>query len=703
MSESEYSVEETETDEGKLARRWITDLQSSERWQEDYLALCGRIIRRYRNNRLQTEGGDQNAVTLGSVKRFAILWSNMQILQPAVYARTPEPVVSRRYKDSDPVGRYASEVLERALSFTVDQYDFDDVMRLVTADYLLLARSTAWVRYVPHMATPDVQPMTEGEEIEEDGPSVTDSAQALEQPVHAEALFDHVNYADWGMQPCRSWDETCYVWRRVFMTREELIERFGREIGSKVPLDWSPRDNRFVSDEIRSRIKRAAVYEIWDKDTGKVYWVNKAFPESVLDERDDWLSLDGFFPCPRPLMGTLSPDTYIPVPDYVYYQDQAEELDELTARIGLLTNALRMVGIYAGEERQMLSNVFSGNQNQLIPVSNMASLQDKGGMRGLIEWLPIDMVIKTLEGCFLARKQIMEDIYQITGISDIVRGATDPNETATAQGIKQQWGSLRVRDRQKEVARFARDLLRIAAEIIAKKFPIQTLRAMTDVKLMTEAEKQQAQMQMQAIASLNQQRQQMGAPPIPDPMTPEQQRMLKAPSWDVVNGLLKNDALRTFRVDVETDSTIEPNETEDKQRAVEFVTAIGGLIGQSTAAVQAAPQLAPVVAESIKFLVRRYRVGREMEDIIETTFDRIANMTPQQDQAAPAGPTQEEMQLQAAEIQTRAQEAARKDQLEQQRLQLDGQLGMADIQLRARDQQIKVDTLARDPRPQGIV
>jgi hypothetical protein len=423
-----------------VARRWIAELDQSEKWQADYLRRAKRIVQRFKNDVFYAD-----ATLAPEQRRFAILWSNIKTLGPAVYARTPSPVVSRRFKDADPVGRMASEVLERAISFSLDQYDFDDRMNLSRDDYLLVGRGQVWARYVPHVATPIPGQPIQPNGPQEDAAMVSDSStgEAADDTItYQEALCDHVAYVDWGMAPCRSWDETGYVWRRVYMARDELVKRFGKKIGKAIPLDWSPKDdpNNANDNDERSKQKKAAVYEIWDKASGEVVWINRSYPIAPLDQRPDPLGLTDFFPCPRPLMATLAPDTYIPIPDYVYYQDQAEELDELTQRIGTLSDALRMIGVYASENGTVLANMFQGNNNELIPIPSMASLQDKGGLKGIIEWMPVDMVITTLKGCFESRQKILDDIYQITGIADILRGDTNPSETATAQGIKAQWG-----------------------------------------------------------------------------------------------------------------------------------------------------------------------------------------------------------------------------------------------------------------------
>lgn len=730
-----------------VARRWISELDANEKWFAKYLTRAKRIIQRYKNDVFYLD-----QVLQPGQRRYAILWSNVQTLGPAVYARTPTAVVSRRFKDPDPVGKLAAEILERSISFSIDQYDFDERMNLTRDSYLLVGRGQVFVRYVPHVATG--QPY-QPEEVEEAGEvQITNSQEsegAAETVTHQEVLCDYVAYSDWGYSACRNWDEASYVWRRAYMTRDELVARFGKEIGKQIPLDWVPKDDPNYqggdTDE-RSRIKKAAVYEIWDKTSGDVIWINKSYPMGPLDMRPDPLGLVDFFPCPRPMMASVPPDEYIPIPDYVYYQDQAEELDELTQRIGTLTDALRMVGIYAAEDGNILQNMFGGKNNQMIPVPSMAGLQDKGGLKGIIEWLPIDQVIQTLKGCFESRSKILEDVYQITGIADIMRGDSQPSETATAQGIKAQWGSLRVRDRQKDMQRFARDVIRLKSEIIGKKFTAETLKAMTGVKLLTAAEKaqvQQLQQQFQQQVQLWQQGAQLaqaqGLPPQPQPSPPpvlsdpKLQEMMSKPSWDDVMGLLQDNATRSFRVDVETDSTIEPNEMEEKQRRVEFVTAMSQFIGAAIPIVQQVPQLAPLAGETVKFLARGFRVSGEMEDVIEKTFDQMSQMQPKQEpgqQPKPGADPNElaikgqELQAKQAEGQARLQIESQKlglqaqesqarlaleqrqqqidanaQQIEAARLQQDGQYDAADLHLRFGEQQLKQFALSRDPTPQG--
>jgi hypothetical protein len=690
--------DEPENQDGiDLVTKWIDEINLSERELQPWWKAGDIIVRRFKNeNRARSGGrpsvGDQR-------RRFAVLWSNVSTLQPAIYAKQPKPMVDRRYRDEDPVGRVASEVLERALGFSLDQYDFDGRVKLCVLDYLLPGRGQVWVRYIPHMRQVNAEQDSElGEGVQDDDDTEVgeiETPEATEEVVYEEVQCDHVSWKDWLTNPAREWAEVRWVGRRVYMTKAELTERFGAAMAKNVPITTTSTGTDTASDAQKQANQTGEVYEIWDKPTKTAYWVCKGYTGGVLDKREDPLGLTNFFPCPPPLNATTANDSTIPVADYVQYQDQAEELDELTARIGKLQDALRMVGVYAGEANRELQLVFApGNENKLIPIDTMDLWKEKGGVRGLIEWVPVDMVIQVLKGCYEARSQILNDIYQITGLSDIIRGESNPNETATAQRLKGQWGSLRVRDRQRDLQRFCRDAIRLKAEIIAEHFSIDTLKAMTNVKLLTAAEKQQ----IEQIMPLIQQAQQAGMP-IPPGMAPDPAmlELMEQPTWDEVQALLRNDALRSFRIDVETDSTVEPDENAAKLAFTEFTGAVAGLMTAAAGIVPSAPYTATLFAEILKQGARTFNVSRSMEDVIDKVFEQVEAAPPVQPEGPPP-PDESAIQVEQLKSQTAQMQA----QMEQQRTQMEGQLGMAELNLKGQELQVKAAALARDPTPQGI-
>ena len=236
------------------------------------------------------------------------------------------------------------------------------------------------------------------------------------------------------------------------------------------------------------------------KETGKVYWFTKNYNE-LIDERDDPLELEGFFPCSKPLYSTTTSDTLIPVPDFVLYQDQANELDILSDRIDGLVKALRIRGVYDASQPALQRLLTEGDNNTLVPVDKWLAFSEKGGLKGSIDILPIEELANALLQCYRARQEIKAQIYEITGISDIIRGASQASETATAQQIKGQYAGLRLRSMQEEVALFASELIRLKAQVICGKFQPQTILSYAAANQMTPQDQQMIPQAMQLMQS----------------------------------------------------------------------------------------------------------------------------------------------------------------------------------------------------------
>jgi hypothetical protein len=529
---------------------WLSLLDEARRedGMERYEERCKTIRSKYRY-----EGS-----SLVRTRKYQMLWSNIQTMQSAIYVKPPHAVVSRRFRDQDPVARTATEVLERAINFTSDAADYDTEYKMVRDDFLLYARGVARIYYEPEYETED----DENEDIEDvedirgkggaigDGEasrggsgnyqdttqSGTSGNISSETPRPGKSdgrvevggrdadagerepklKFENVRIrfvqrADFRHQPARVWAECQWVAFRAFMTRDEIIGRFGKKVGKEISLDAEPMSaddaGREDGHSSNARLRKAAIWEIWDKAKTRVLWISPGYPD-VLESGDPYLDLDGFYPCPRPAYGTLTPDSLVPVPDFVFYQDQAAEIDQLTARIGGLNDALKLVGFYPagpqGEGSPEIEKAMQpGFENKMIAVQSWSTFLEGGqGKQAPIVWLPVDQVVEIVKACIELRKQLVEDVYQIIGISDIMRGATDPQETEGAQQLKAQYGGTRIKDRQAEIARFCRDISRLVGQVIAQYCSPATIMEMTNVKLPTRAEVMTAQLQARQQAQI---------------------------------------------------------------------------------------------------------------------------------------------------------------------------------------------------------
>jgi hypothetical protein len=395
--------------------------------------------------------------------------------------------------------------------------------------------------------------------------------------------------------------------------------------------------------------KKAAIYEVWDKTDKRVYWLAKGM-DIALDERDDPLKLDEFFPCPKPLFATISTNSLVPVPDFAQYQDQAYELDNVTNRIGQLVDAVKVVGVYDASQDGLKRLMSEGVNNTLIPVNNWAMFGEKGGLKGVIDFLPLTDVVNALQNLYLARDQIKQVIYEITGIADILRGQSNANETATAQQIKSNYAGLRVRARQAEVARFARDIIRLKAEIICEFFSDETIINMSGAQFLSEEDQQYVTQALQ---------------------------------------LLRDDVNRNFRVDIESDSMVEADEKAEKEAADQLLVGFSTYMEKAVAAATQAPQIAPLMLEVGMFALRRNKVGKTIEGQFQETFDSIMQSLkqpkPDPEQAKMQAEQQAEqmrMQIEQANQQARMQadmaiQQARAEadmMIERQRMEMQAQI-----------------------------
>lgn len=652
-------------------QKWLNVISQYDNEFKKWEARTNKIVRRYRD-----DNRNQNT---NETAKFNILWSNVQTLIPAVYARLPKADVSRRFGDNDPIARVASQLIERALDFEIEHYtDFRSTMKHAVEDRFLGGRGVAWVRYEPHVRAQDIpedglQVTEDVDEVDSTGQQVKtamtldgamgEEAEPQEEIEYECAPTDYVHWKDFGHSVARTWEEVTQVWRWVYMTKDSLIERFGEETAKSIPLDAGPETNKQYSTQSKD-FTRAKICELWDKESGKVYWISKSCP-NILDERDDPLELENFFPCAKPLYATMTSDTLVPVPDFVLYQDQATDLDILTDRIDGLVKALRVRGVYDASQPTLQRLLTEGDNNTLIPVDKWMAFSEKGGLKGSIDLLPIDVMAATLMQCYRAMNEIKTQIYEITGISDIIRGQGQASETATAQQIKGQYAGLRLRSMQEDVALFASELFQLKAQVICTKFQPSTIL-------------------MYAAAQ--------GMQPADQALIPQALQ------------LIQDKPLRSFRIQVDSDSLVQIDENQNKRERVEFLQAMGGFLTQALPMGQQAPELVPMLIELVKFGVGAYKKAAPIEGTIDQAMQQLQEKQQKMAQQPPP-PNPEVMKMQAEQqfeqmkMQAQAQNEQMKmqatAQAEQLRAQADIQVAQAKAQADVQMQQMKLQADAQ--------
>jgi hypothetical protein len=644
--------------EPQSSKAWLNLLQESEDAFEDWNQHCDNIDRQFALlSRLSQ---------MARTKEIQVFWANMEVIKPAIYAKAPIPVVVPKFKDRRPVYQQASEVMERCCTVAFDLTRINDLMLLVRDDVAMTNRGVAWCRYE----------------------SAGDGYYSSER-----VCIDFKGRRDFLHSISRNWREVTWVAAASYLTRSEARERFSKYSGDayqqceyKVDKDSKEiggADNR----------ERAKFWEIWHKGSRRVCWVAEGC-EDILDDDEPHLDLQNFFPCPKPAYGTCQRGSLVPVPDVMQYRDQLEEVNLLTGRIHALSDAVECKGFYpagGGELADAIQTAIKLKSDgvTLVPLANWGSF---GGTKDPLLWIPIDMISATITALVMLRKQIIDDIYQITGMADIMRGDTDPNETLGAQQLKTQYGSSRIRDKQGELARLARDLVEIVSEIITEKFDDATIVEMSQTQLpqqkdverqMEQLSQQMMQIQQHMQMQPPQQPQQPGQPSasqggqeqlqqIMQQMMQQLQKLQQQPTIEQVLTFLKDNRAKSFVLDIETDSTIVADENAEKQRRTEFVQMLGGLMQQLGAMVAADPANAKFCGEVLKFSVAPFRASRQLDGAIDEMVERMETKGSQgkgDDPTTAMGKIQ--LQIEQMKQQTAQQKIAQDMQIAQAKLQQD--------------------------------
>lgn len=689
---------------------WMKQLFASGKRLERWLESGKRISAIYEADRNKDPKDGSPAIP------FNILYSNTETLLPALYNEIPRPVVQTRFKDEDLISNAACTALERGISFAVDNpiAGYEGLHQLFEAAVvsacvpglgaLQFSFDADILNYSEKASNAEEIPEQNEEKGDLDGQesTIAITAQETQQPTQTSPMPEVKNRAicakyipwnqiRWGF--AKRWRDVPWIAIYWDMTKADVKASFGAEIADK--LTYTNKDEESdAGGERKDYEKRAEntvrIWEIWHKSSRKIIFICENYGKEVLKEIDDPLGLTGFYSMPEPLFAFRRVDDLVPVALYRFYQRQAEELNRITDRILRITEAIKVRGFFDSSVGD-LKQLFSADDNELIPV-NGSKLMDPSGNGSALDkaiWLlPTEKLVTTLQTLLQARESIKQVIYEITGISDILRGASVASETATAQNIKNQWGSLRLKKFQKSVQAFVRDGFRIVSEIQSKHFDEQTWAKMTGLDYLTGEQKQQLEQQLQQIQpQLEQMQMQMqqaqpqqppqdpNQPPAPQqpPQPPPEmqqlqqqmeqiQQQLQKPDWPSVLALVKDDVLRSFRIDVETNSTIDPEAAEDRQAVAEMLQAFTGTLQQLMPGAQSGVIPMPAVKGILKAMLKRFRFGTEVDQAINQIPDQLPNQ--------PDPKQMEQMQKQIQQQQEKLQQG------EQQMKEKDAEIGM---------------------------
>lgn len=542
--------------------KWLKRISAAEKKYNDYYNLIKETREFYKDCRgMSRQDGHYN-----------IFWSTVETLKPFLYFKQPKPYIERGSKSSGKAEKLACDILTKALEWDLQQFDFDSIIKYARNDFLISGCGIIWERYRPEF---------------KQVPAAFDPERTIEVKSSEKVISEYVNPEHF-LADCDQvgiWEDVSWIARKIFMSRQEAAEVFGA----------ANCINLTGSREGDDKNKEICIYEIWDKTSRRVYWLAREKTDDFLKVADNPLGISGFFPCPKPVFATMTNDSIIPVPDYCLIKELLSELNGINTRMRLTMQALKISGAYDNSFPE-LAGILNKDVT-LVAAKDFQRLKDAGGLRGILDFVPIEQYITALEQLAQRRQDVITQIYEVTGVSDIMRGNADSAETATAVTKKTNFGTLRNQDRQNDMQRFIRDLFAIKAEIICEQFSADTL---------------------------------LGFLP------PDQRSQ---PEAVMAVALLKDEKMRGMSLDIENENVF--NAEEESQKTLEGIRSLNELIAAALPNVSQQPLLLPLYRSMIEAVCASLPKARPFEAVIEKVFADVAA-----ELAQPEPPQQPDRQLQ---------------------------------------------------------
>jgi hypothetical protein len=595
------SLKDFKKDKQDQHDRWAQEFAAADKASRKFTKQGNKTISKYLNDKKGSEA---------SSFRLNLFYSNINTVRDLMFGSLPEITFSRKNQDfNDDVARVAGLIYERMLNADIgtpnDQYS--DALKQCLQDRLLPGMGVARVRYDFNEEKEQISAVVDiktGVELQ--------AAQDIEVVANERAPIDYVHWRDFKWSPCRTWAECRWDAFKTLLTRDQLVTRFGEKLGNKIPLTssrFSQEEKNYpeIDEQRQDAFKRAEVWEIWDKVALKVHWWCPDFKE-MLDSKDDPLGLTGFFPNPQPMMANVTTTAYMPIPDYIMAEDIYLEIDMLETRIVLITEAVKVVGVYDAAAEGVKRLMSEATENDLIPVDNWAMFAEKGGLTGTIDWLPIEQVANTLQKLVERRNDAMSLLSQITGMADIMRGGKQAGGavSATERALESRFGSVRIQALQDEFAKYATDLIRLRAEVVSLHFSPESIVQQSNIMFTADGE-------------------------------------LVGPAIE----LIKNRVDLIWRIQVKPESVAMVDYAQLKEERTGYITALATFMQSAAPLVEMDPNATPILLEMLKWGLAGFKGSNEVEGVLDQAIKNIQSASKNKGGEGQEQPSPEQIKAQA--------------------------------------------------------
>jgi len=573
---------------------WSQEIKASQDMLEDFQKEGDIVNSRYLDDR-KTNLTVSRSEAPGAF-RLNLFNSNVKTVSSMLYGKLPKIEADRRNaSQNDDIGRVAAETMERLLMLDLGDNgkEYDAIFRAVLQDRLLPGLGCARVRY-------EVETEADVSLATVDGEPVEGGAQVMK---NESAPVDYYHWSDvlWGW--ARTFAHVPWIGFRSYLTKDEVRARFGDFAADNVTLKQQKAtgaedDTGDKADN--SEWMKAEIWEIWDKDRREVVWWSKGVTK-VLDTKKDPLQLTGFYPCPPFFMANPTTSLYRPTSDYHMAQDLYNEIDVLQTRIAIITEAVKVVGVYSAGEDGIKRMFKEGVENDLIPVDNWAMFAEQGGIQGAIDWLPIAEIAGVLDKLRALRDETIQLLQQVTGMADVMRGSLDNQYEGVGQTKeKAKYGSIRIQALQDEFAVFVTDLMQIKAEIIARHFSPETIIKQSNMEFSPDVE-----------------------------LLPQAVQLIKTPES------------ARIRITIRSETLAMQDYAQLREERAGYLNGLSTFLQAATPLIQQDKRSLPFLLEMLKWAMAGFKGSSEIEGVLDQAIE-----TMQQPDEKPEKPDPEEQRMQ---------------------------------------------------------
>jgi hypothetical protein len=453
-----------------------------------------------------------------------LYWSVVGVEHVGVYSNQPVPDVRPRNEPQNPLFRSIATAIRRGLAFCIDHPSFDKSMHRSIDDFLAMGLGTLRIKIDSDMSEETMEEPIMGEEQTPQGVmqvQVGTRPKVIEKVGDQVIRWEYVPWARFGYEPCNDMEHCGWIYFRHRMTMLQIKKRFGRTISaSKDESDRQGDPNNWKSTT-------HDIYEIWDKNKKEVVFMAKGESE-LIEVREDPLELIDFWCIPDAMMTNLPSEELIPQADYDYIEHYDRELNRLQERRASILEQIKASGAYDAGIPE-LKGILELDDGEMLPIQNMlARMQSAGGSKEFMWFQPIIEKLQALEIISQQIQLVKAQVDEILGISDIVRGVTKASETATAQEIKGRWVGVRLTRKRETVIYTVKQMMRMMAQLLVSHITPENLQRITQMQITEE--------------------------------------ML---------GIMQDDMMMQYIIDIESDSTVAKDENAEKESYQAMLTAVG--------------------------------------------------------------------------------------------------------------------------------